>query len=62
MSEQEEIKLFSRISKGIHKAQRNLFEHKAKLGESVIVADAQGQPCEISAAEALRRFDNRAMS
>lgn len=57
MSEQEEIKLFSRISEGIQTAQRRLFERKAKLGEPVIVADADGQPVRISAEDAMRRLD-----
>lgn len=56
MSEQESIILFSKISEGIREAQRRLFERKAKLGETVITADAQGRPCEISAEEALRRL------
>lgn len=57
MSEQESIILFSKISEGIREAQRRLFERKAKLGETVITADAQGRPCEISAEEALRRLN-----
>ncbi len=57
MSEQEEIKLFSRISEGIQTAQRRLFERKAKLGEPVIVADADGLPIRISAEDAMRRLD-----
>lgn len=57
MSEQETIILFERIGEGIREAQRRLFERKAKLGETIITADAQGQPCEISAEEALRRMN-----
>ena len=60
MSEQEEIKLFSRISEGIQTAQRRLFERKAKLGEPVIVADADGQPVRVSAEDAMRRLDRAA--
>lgn len=56
MSEQESIILFSKINEGIREAQRRLFERKAKLGETIISADAQGKPCEISAEEALRRL------
>lgn len=33
MSEQERIDLFNAIGQGILKAQRKLFERKAKLGE-----------------------------
>ncbi len=60
MSEQEEIKLFSKISEGIQTAQRRLFERKAKFGEPVIVADADGQPVRISAEDAMRRLDRAA--
>lgn len=58
MSEQEEIKLFQNIRKGILEAQRRLFERKAKLGENVVVADADGQPVTITAQEALRRMNS----
>lgn len=56
MSEQEEIILFERISEGIKEAQRRLFEKKAKLGENIIIADADGKPVEIPASEALRNI------
>ncbi len=56
MSEQEEMMLFERISEGIKEAQRRLFERKAKLGETIIVADEDGQPMEIPASEALRQI------
>lgn len=58
MSEQEEIKLFERIRENIRRTQRRLYERKAKLGESVVVADAEGRPVIIPAAEALRRIDD----
>lgn len=62
MSEQEEIKLFKNINDGILEAQRRLFERKAKLGENVIVADANGMPVEITAEEALKRINNNLCS
>lgn len=52
--------LFSRISEGIQTAQRRLYDRKAKLGEPVIVADADGQPIRISAEDAMRRLDRTA--
>lgn len=58
MSEQDRINLSDKITAGIHKAQRALFERKAKLGEKVVVADNNGQPIYISAEEALRRMDS----
>lgn len=57
MSEQEQIKLSARIRGGIIKAQRELFERKVKLGETVVVADENGMPVHISAEEALRRLN-----
>lgn len=56
MSEQEMILLHKRIGDGIREAQRRLYERKAKLGETVIIADADGLPLEIPASEALRLF------
>lgn len=57
MSEQEEIRLFARIRENIRETQKKLYERKAKLGEYVVVADADGQPVRISAEEALRRLN-----
>lgn len=48
--------LFEKISEGIKEAQRRLFERKAKLGENIIIADADGKPIEIPASEALQQF------
>jgi len=57
MSEQERIDLFNAIGQGILKAQRKLFERKAKLGEEVVFADEDGNPIRISGEEALRRLN-----
>lgn len=57
MSEQDKINLSNKITEGIRKAQRALFERKAKLGENVVVADADGMPITISAEEALHRLN-----
>ncbi|MCI9043646.1 MAG: hypothetical protein HFJ93_07165 [Muribaculaceae bacterium] len=59
MSEQEEIKLFDRIRDNIANAQRMMLIRKAKLGETVVIADVDGQPVEISAEEALRFYDKK---
>lgn len=56
MSEQEEIRLFARIRESISEAQRKMVERKAKLGESIIIADANGMPKEITAADALELY------
>lgn len=55
MSEKEEIILFERIRENIRETQRKLFERKAKLGESIVVADENGQPMIIKAEEYLKR-------
>ena len=55
MSEQEEIKLFERIRENIQQAQKKLFEHKAKLGESVVIADENGMPITVRAEDLLKR-------
>lgn len=57
MSESEEIRLFEKILRNIRKAQRNLFERKAKLGEDVVIADENGNPLIVPAVEALRRLE-----
>lgn len=57
MSEQEQI-MSERILQGIKKAQRLMLERKVKLGESVVYADASGNPYIISAEEALKRLNN----
>ncbi len=59
MSDEERAILFKRIGEGILEAQRRMFERKAKLGEDVIVADSEGKPIKISAAEALKQFYKR---
>ena len=54
MSEQEEIKLFERIRENIQQTQINLFERKAKLGESIVIADENGQPVTVKAEDFLK--------
>lgn len=56
MSEQEETKLFERIRECIADAQKKMIERKAKLGEPVVIADADGKPLVITAEEALKLY------
>ncbi|MFG6381881.1 MAG: hypothetical protein K1V87_07230 [Muribaculum sp.] len=58
MSEQDKIILSDKITDGIHKAQKALFEKKARLGETVVVADANGKPEIITAKEVLIRIND----
>lgn len=55
MSEQEEIKLFERIRENIQQTQKRLFERKAKLGESVVISDDNGQPIIVPAEDLLKQ-------
>ena len=56
MQEQDDIILFERIRRSISEAQRKMVERKAKLGESIIIADANGKPIEVPASEALSLY------
>lgn len=55
MSDQDKINLSDKITEGIRKAQKALFERKAKLGESVVIADENGQPITVPAEDFLKR-------
>lgn len=55
MSDQDKINLSDSITEGIRKAQRELFERKAKLGESIVIADDNGQPVIVKAEDYLKR-------
>lgn len=43
-----------KLTGALQEAQRKLYEKKARLGETVIIADDDGMPVEISGREALR--------
>lgn len=55
MSEEDKDPL-DKLTGALQEAQRKLYERKAKLGETIIIADDDGMPVEISGEEALRRF------
>lgn len=57
MSEDKRLDLFKSIKNGLTKSTRQMLERKIKLGEQVVVADANGMPITISAEEALRRLN-----
>lgn len=59
MSEQEKIKLYSRLSEAMRRGTLKMLKRKAKLGETVVIADADGKPIEISAMEAISLFPNQ---
>lgn len=59
MSEQEKINLYFRLKEAMKKSTKTMLERKAKLGETVIIANSDGKPIEISAEEALRLYDKK---
>lgn len=54
MSYQDKINLADKITEGILNAQKALFERKAKLGESIVIADENGHPITIKAEDYLK--------
>lgn len=59
MSEQERSNLYSRLSEAMKRSTKAMLERKAKLGETVIIADSDGNPIEVSAEEALSIYTNK---
>lgn len=57
MSEEEKIIFSDKITEGIRRAQRELYQRKARLGETVVIADSEGQPITVPAEEALKLLD-----
>ena len=58
MSDNERINLFNSLTQGLAKATRQMLERKTKLGEKVVVSDANGLPVTISAEEALHQINS----
>lgn len=56
MSDQDKIKFSDTITEGIRKAQKALFERKAKLGESIVIADENGEPITVKAEDFLKHY------
>lgn len=59
MSEQEEIRLFETISKGLKKSYENLLRRKAALGQDMVIADAEGNPLVVPASELLAKMEGK---
>lgn len=53
MSSEEKIMLFENLEQGIILARKKMLERKAKLGEYVVIADADGMPVSVPASELL---------
>lgn len=56
MSEQEKINLYKHLGEAMKRSTKAMLERKAKLGETVVIADSEGQPLEIPASEALKLY------
>lgn len=56
MSEQDKINLSDKNMEGIRKAQKAHFERKAKVGESIVIADENGKPIIVKAADFLKHL------
>lgn len=59
MSEQEELKLFEKIDKGLSESFENLLRRKAALGQDMVFADENGQPRIVPAREALTEYEKK---
>lgn len=60
MSEQEITNLYTKLSEAMKRSTKTMLERKAKLGETVVIADSEGKPIEVSAEEALHIFESAA--
>ncbi len=62
MSEQEKIDIRNKINEGLKKSYEALLRRKAALGQDMVIADANGQPLIVPAAELLaKREEEKAL-
>lgn len=62
MSEQEKIDIRAKINEGLKKSYEALLRRKAALGQDMVIADANGQPLIVPAAELLaKREEEKAL-
>ena len=59
MSEQEKITFINLIDRGLKQSYDDLVRRKAALGQDMVIADANGQPVTVPAAEILMQKVNR---
>lgn len=48
-----------RLSEAMKRSTKAMLERKAKLGETVVIADADGNPIEVSAEDALSIYNRK---
>lgn len=61
MSEQEKIDIRNKINEGLKKSYEALLRRKAALGQDMVIADANGQPLIVPAAELLAKREEKAL-
>ena len=54
MSEKDKIELNDKLNKALKESYHKMIDLKKKLGQTVIIADKNGMPIEVSAEEAER--------
>jgi hypothetical protein len=59
MSEQEKLVIQNNLLRSMAQSTMRMLERKMKLGEQVVIADANGQPIKVTAEEALKIFRSR---
>lgn len=57
MSEQGKINIRTKINKGLKKSYEVLLRRKATLGQDMVIADADGQPIVVPAADLLAKME-----
>ena len=62
MSEQEMLIMHKNLLRSMAQSTMRMVERKIKLGEPVVIADANGQPIKVSAEEAMKMFQSRHFS
>ncbi len=59
MSEQEKLIMHKNLLRSMAQSTKRMLERKIKLGELVVIADANGQPVKVTADEAMKMFQSR---
>ncbi len=56
MSEQESLDIRERLNQALEESYKKMLCSKVVLGESIVTVDAQGEPVEMLAEEAWKRY------
>lgn len=58
MSEQEKLIIQNNLLRSMAQSTMRMLERKIKLGEQVVIADADGRPVTVTAEEAMKLFQS----